>query len=515
MDQEKIKKEMEECTFKPKVNKQNQAMPPTVYNSNTGDVKLISVTPGSVEKEKVVSNNRHEELLKWAEQKQKRIAESVINQNLENTHKNPRKLAVKDLEKSADRMHSSYLQVEKKRLDMQVKELENLSFKPYISKKSQMLAENKKRPQLDVQESPLPLKSDRNEQRNHSKESKENTNEGLDYASESEGVNSLSKVAKRIENNILKNQHQLVVELSNAQKQIENSKSPHQSSNRKTAISKNQAGLKTGPSRTFQKKPDLQNRQKSSGLKNGKALGNDKVQYHQLKLKEDDEDNQVHLIPEDEYNYEEYYNSTLETMNRIQNNDCGLLLHPEPGKTMKDSQKKKPNKALNKLVDSEVDAEILIKADEPKESSRSRLASKVQNNLEKQIQKTTQLLYQDSQLKSRQTTSVSENVQNGGVKKLEAERLEKNCRNKEQYTLFDENSFDSLEQTRSTGKSKNRSKLETMATINLNRTNETTKTKVSDPIVSCGKKHTNDSLLAIMKNLCQAVDDVSNNPNPK
>jgi hypothetical protein len=123
LEMEKIGKEMDECTFRPAINsKQN-------VKQNT---------------ENVPSGSRVDAMLKWAEEKSRKLAEIALDKDLGQASCTKKKLYAKDIEKATDRLYSQRVIMERKRLDLQAKEAEALKFRPEINKKSIQLAEKRK-----------------------------------------------------------------------------------------------------------------------------------------------------------------------------------------------------------------------------------------------------------------------------------------------------------------------------------------------------------------------------------
>ncbi len=125
IEEEKLRKEMDACTFKPAINK----------------------TPDKSGVKEYCSNNqggpsRIDNLLKWGEEKNKKLAENFLTADINN--RSGKKMAIKDIEKSADRLFSSHLYYDKKRKQEQDKEFLEIPFKPQISEKSRKLVEQKK-----------------------------------------------------------------------------------------------------------------------------------------------------------------------------------------------------------------------------------------------------------------------------------------------------------------------------------------------------------------------------------
>lgn len=134
MEKEKIGKEMDECTFKPSINTK-QAVKQNSENQ-------------------APAGSRIDAMLKWAEDKNRKIAEITLDKDLK-IGQQPgcaaqqsgvkRKLNAKEIEKSTERLYSQRVILEKKKLDLQAKEAEQMRFKPEINKKSIQLAEKRKK----------------------------------------------------------------------------------------------------------------------------------------------------------------------------------------------------------------------------------------------------------------------------------------------------------------------------------------------------------------------------------
>lgn len=134
LEKEKMNKEMDECTFKP-----------SIINRQTAKQNSENQQPAG--------GTRIDAMLKWAEDKNRKLAEIALDKDLKmaacqsslsNTSGTKKRVNVKEIEKSTDRLYSQRMIMEKKRLDMQAKEAENLKFKPEINKKSIELAEKRK-----------------------------------------------------------------------------------------------------------------------------------------------------------------------------------------------------------------------------------------------------------------------------------------------------------------------------------------------------------------------------------
>lgn len=132
MEEDKVRKEMDACTFKPTINK-------TAERSSSKEHVGCNTGPGT----------RIDSLLKWGEEKNRKIADTLLAAD-PSAKKSARKLDIKDIEKSADRMHSSYLHYERKRHQEQARELADLPFKPTISEKSKKLVENRDKKMADL-----------------------------------------------------------------------------------------------------------------------------------------------------------------------------------------------------------------------------------------------------------------------------------------------------------------------------------------------------------------------------
>ena len=128
-------KEMEECTFRPKINE--------IKGNRNRKINHMS--------------EKAEELLKWAADRDKKIADAAIQIEAEEAKaRGILKLPVKDIEKRSERLFKSHalLQLKRERLS---REQNICTFQPDINKKSQELANNKKN-RLPLHISPLPLR---------------------------------------------------------------------------------------------------------------------------------------------------------------------------------------------------------------------------------------------------------------------------------------------------------------------------------------------------------------------
>lgn len=516
MEEEKIKKEIDECTFRPHINK------PVASTSSTNPQDRKEYQSNSTEKG---STQKHDELLKWAEDKNKRIAESALIQNFDSVSKNSRKLATKDIEKSADRLYSSYIDIEKRKLDMQVKELDAHSFRPVINKKSQLLAENKKKGLHDNSDSSLPIRPDRKEPSFCHKEGK--TLQAFESSRREAEVS--AKPKEKPQEELKKPSNKPTAEKTpngskspapgrdkpatdklstpkNTKKETKPASigsvgftQPTQSS--KSKIAKNQDSNK--------KKDPSSNKKKEEGdswnliNRDSQSKSNQKVQYHTLSYmeKHKDQDHDI-VVTDGECTYEEYYNSTVDRMNRIQMNRHELKLQDSLGLIELIPLEKEGKTVHNALPGSQIRHKLLNFApgDTPKPK-----ALKAINDLEKQIQKATQLVYSDNLSKSqRQNRSVNESLNSSREKKAPSRCVQKQNQK--------------CDSTCETTAETNETSLSRPSPVQPDPAPPTSaakkqpgmapkQPKAAEPPAS--KKLGQDSLLAIMKELCQAVDEAS------
>jgi hypothetical protein len=496
IEEQKIKKEMDQCTFRPHINRPLSSN----YATNPLDRKdhqaLCPEKPPA---------HKHEELLKWAEDKNKRIAESAISHTFDSVSKNSRKLASKDIEKSADRLYSSYIEIEKKKLDMQVKELDAHSFRPVINKKSQMLAENKRKALLDHSEASLPIKTDR---KDPSFSHKDHRNLNLLETSTKE-----PEVARRLKDAA----HEEIKPASNkyaAEKSNHGSKSPvparekstaEKPTTPKTAKREGKAAsvAQTQPSENSNPKAakkqgsnkkkgvsNIQSREESEAWnlinRDSPTKSNQKVQYHTLSYLEKQREQEDDILMADgDCTYEEYYNSTVDRMNRMQMNPHELKLQDSLG--------------LIELIPLEKDcrnAQNSLAGLQPKPK-----ALKAINDLEKQIMKATQLVYSDNLSKPhKHSRSVNESFNSSREKKLPAKPVEK-------QTLKCDSTCETTLETSESPQQKAPLAHPQAALAQIKQTAAARQPKASD--APAGRKIGQESLLAIMKELCQAVDEAS------
>ena len=504
IEEQKIKKEMDECTFRPHINR------PLTSNYTSNQPERKDIQSHSTEKP---STNKHEELLKWAEEKNKRIAESALTQNFDSVSKNSRKLASKDIEKSADRLYSSYIEIEKKKLDMQVKELDAHSFRPVINKKSQMLAENKRKGLQDHSDSTLPIRTDRKEPSFCHKESrhlsllensrkeeelhsrhKDTSREMLKQASSKQGTDKSKQGSK----SPAPAKDKLAVEKPSTPKTSKkdvktaciNQTHPAPTESSKPKTPKNQNSNKKKDASCTQKKEEsatwnLINRDSAT-------KSNQKVQYHTLSyMEKQKEQNEDILMTDGDYTYEEYYNSTVDRMNRIQMNTHELKLQDSLGLIELIPLDKDCRNAQNSLLG--LQAKLKAQTSVPAENTKPK-ALKALNDLEKQILKATQLVYSDNHSKpNRHNRSVNESFNSSQDKKIPPKTAQKLT------TKCDSTCESTLEACESTQQKANTACPKQTAANNLPKATN----------APAGKKIGQESLLAIMKELCQAVDEAS------
>lgn len=132
---EKITRELDQCTFKPSLNAKTNSSHKKNSENNHPTTSRIDV------------------LFKWADDKNRRIANIALEQDIGNAMPLlnsaqgsgiKRKANHKTIEKSIERLYNHHIVLEKKKLELQVKEAETLKFKPEINKKSLILAEKRK-----------------------------------------------------------------------------------------------------------------------------------------------------------------------------------------------------------------------------------------------------------------------------------------------------------------------------------------------------------------------------------
>ncbi len=499
MEQQKIKKEMDECTFRPHINK------PNTSNYSTNPQEKKDQQSHSSDKP---ATQKHEELLKWAEDKNKRIAESALIQTFDSVSKNARKLASKDIEKSADRLFSSYIEIEKKKLDMQVKELDAHSFKPVINKKSQMLAENKRKGLQEISESALPIKVDRKEPSFCHKEPKylgslENSRREAEFFFKQKETP--HEEAKKVPTkHFTEKSHQggskspaptreksTVEKPSTPKASKKEAKasfigSTEPTENTKPKTPKNPGSNKKKDACSSQTKEDPA--AWSLIKRDSPTKSNQKVQYHTLSYmeKQKDQDKDI-LVADGDCTYEEYYNSTVDRMNRIQMNPHELKLQDSIGLIELIPFDKDARNPLNLLAA----AQARHKPQTCAQTDTKPKALKALNDLEKQILKATQLVYSDNHSKShRHNKSANESFHSSLDIKHPAKPTPKHPTKQD------------------TALEANESSLHKPPTVRPDPTPATAKLQkpANQP---AGKKLGQESLLAIMKELCQAVDEAS------
>ena len=144
MQIEKWGKELDECTFKPTIN--NYSTASKKQNSENQHPRL----------------SRVDSMLKWADEKNKKLANIALQHDPNISHMPllhgangsgiKKKMNSQAIEKSTERLYRQHQQIEKKKMDLQVRESELLKFKPEINKKSIQLLEKRRAEMLSQQE---------------------------------------------------------------------------------------------------------------------------------------------------------------------------------------------------------------------------------------------------------------------------------------------------------------------------------------------------------------------------
>lgn len=149
MEEEKLKREMDECTFKPVT--YSKKKPETRLRgyskeneSNFQSVNDHELNPHHHESVNSTADQRIEGLLKWGEEKNKKLAQIQFDEEAARSGKKKRRpLTTKEIEKSADRLYARGTIRDKKREDLRFDN--DLSFKPAINSNSSAILANKRR----------------------------------------------------------------------------------------------------------------------------------------------------------------------------------------------------------------------------------------------------------------------------------------------------------------------------------------------------------------------------------
>ncbi len=123
-DEHKNLQELNECTFRPNINKHASHTPEPSSKSQS-------------------SISRVDSLMKWGAERNKKMTEALIAQETESKSKSTKKMGTKEIEQSAVRLHTAYIQQEKKKAELQCKEQSSNSFRPMISHKSKQLVQER------------------------------------------------------------------------------------------------------------------------------------------------------------------------------------------------------------------------------------------------------------------------------------------------------------------------------------------------------------------------------------